>query len=112
MSIPTRPKPRTWKLFLDDLRAAPSECWVTARDVAEAQALIMARGMPAQASFDHDLGDGPSGYALARWMVEQDLGGEHPLPDGFMFTVHSRNPVGSTNIKSLLTGYLAFRKRD
>lgn len=98
-------------LFLDDVRAAPGEGWVNARHVVDAQTFIAARGMPSLASSDHDMGRGPGGYALARWMIEQDLDGPYPLPDAFRLIAHSRNPVGALNISALLTGYLALRRR-
>lgn len=49
-------------------------------------------------SLDHDLGNGLSGYDVAKYIVEHQL-----LLTGF--TVHSMNPVGVKNIIDLLTHY-------
>lgn len=48
--------------------------------------------------FDHDLGEGKSGYDFAKYILEQgiNIGG---------FTIHSMNPVGARNIYQLLTHY-------
>jgi len=53
-------------------------------------------------SFDHDLGQGETGYDCAKWLVEQCLDNNIPSP---RFFVHSANPVGSENIMGLLTNF-------
>lgn len=127
----------TWRLFIDDdcdgLRApaitvedpswrsmmnlygdAPKTerlgDWVLARSVDEAVEMVEQRGMPGFVSFDHDLGDGKDGIALAHWLIEKDLDGV-PLPPDFSFEVHSGNPVGRANIRGLLQGYIEFKQR-
>jgi hypothetical protein len=125
----------TWRLFLDDdcdgvrrpditvdnpawrvrmnLPAVPPDqthlgAWVLARSAEEAVALMKAHGMPSFISFDHDLCDGLDAISVVHWMIELDL--EQPsIPNDFDFEVHSGNPVGRTNIKGLLYGYLTFR---
>ncbi len=106
----------SYRLFLDDLReisqAHPGDdaaSWVMCRSTQDAIAVINARGWPMMISFDHDLGeDVPTGYDLARWLVEHDL--DHgSMPDGFSFVVHSANPVGRANIEALLGRYIWFR---
>lgn len=47
-------------------------------------------------SFDHDLGNGISGYDVAKYIANN----EYNLTG---FTVHSMNPVGAKNIIELLT---------
>ena len=53
---------------------------------------------------DHDLGEGneneiePSGYEICKWIVENHI----PLVG---FHIHSMNPVGSANMRQLLTHY-------
>lgn len=124
-----------WKLFLDDdadgarrpgisvenpgwrvkvgLPPVPPDTWGlgpwrVARSYAEAKAAIEELGLPAFASFDHDLGDGMDGIAVVRFMIEIDLD-TGTLPEDFAYEAHSANPVGRENIKGLLESYLGQR---
>ena len=121
-----------WKLFLDDdaegsrhpsisvdnsawrtnmgLPAAVPDTshlgeWVIAKSYEEAVTRITELGFPSFVSFDHDLGDGLDGIAVARYLVEMDLD-KFGMPDDFDFEVHSANPVGRANIRGLLTNYI------
>ncbi|OON70353.1 cyclic-phosphate processing receiver domain-containing protein [Hymenobacter sp. CRA2] len=101
--------PTAYKLYLDDLRTPRTEGWVVVRSFEEFVATITERGVPAEISFDHDLGwdeargcERPSGYDCAKWLVAQGLLVER-------FNVHSANPVGAANIRGLLEGYARFR---
>ena len=47
---------------------------------------------------DHDLGETENGYDVCKWMVEN----EFPI---CYFHIHSMNPVGSANMRQLLTHY-------
>jgi len=85
--------------------------WVVARSHDEAIAAMEARGLPDFVSFDHDLGDGKDGIAVARWIIERDLD-DGSLPDGFGYEVHSANPVGRANISGLMESYLRQRTRN
>lgn len=124
------------KLFLDDERHPADVTWVDigngpweiVRSYAEAVAWVEKNGFPNVISFDHDLGyeafdtneagiivvtdsrETPSGYDFAKWLIHRDMdcNGENGLPDDFRFTVHSMNPVGAQNIRSLLVSYLSF----
>lgn len=49
--------------------------------------------------FDHDLGEQKTGYDIAKYMVENNY------PTSVHFHIHSMNPVGSANIRQLLTHY-------
>lgn len=119
-----------WYLFLDDLRELSflkdkqaeknlsyvEGPWIIARSMEQALDLIDKKGCPSVISFDHDLGekDGkpvPSGFDLAKWLVDQDLDGNLSL-DQMSFQVHSDNPVGKKNIEGLLTQYLEFKKNN
>lgn len=82
--------------------------WVLARSHAEAVAAMEERGLPAFVSFDHDLGDGVDGMAVARWIVERDMD-DGSMPADFAYEVHSANPVGKANIVGLLEPYLRHR---
>jgi len=101
-----------WKLYLDDLRTPSDSTFVIARNMADAQKLIMTDGVPTFISFDHDLGMDehgillPTGYDFAKWLVEMDMDGVIRLGENFDFTVHSQNPVGAENIRAYLSNYL------
>ena len=101
------------KLFLDDERHPPADAtiWRIARTVQQAITYMEENGCPPFISFDHDLGENqPTGFDLAKWMVERDLDSQGQFfADGFQYYVHSQNPVGVQNIKGLLDNYLAQR---
>ena len=104
----------TYTMFIDDLREPQTgESWdVVLRSYDEVFECIGRRGCPTAISFDHDLGpDVPTGYDIAKRLVEMDLNGEMRFPDGFEFHVHSMNPVGAENISALLTNYLVRHRR-
>jgi len=96
------------KLFIDDIRNPPTDDYVVVRSYAEAVGYMRINGCPDYISFDHDLGDNvPTGYDIAKWMVERDLNDKGKfIPANFHFDVHSANPVGAENIRSLLNRYL------
>lgn len=111
-----------YALWLDDERdprepyiqehfgAMGDEVWVTSYQ--EFVATIRERGLPASVSFDHDLGAGrdgrplPGGMECAHWLVEYLMNTNQTLPE---FYVHSANPVGAENIRSLLVGFARAR---
>lgn len=65
-------------------------------------------GIPDIISFDNDLGIGcGEGRKCARWLVEQVLDGKMVFPEGFRFTVHSKNPVAAKWIEQYLTQALS-----
>lgn len=80
-----------WKLFLDDERYPVDNRWVIARNVDDAIWYITNYGMPSFISFDHDLGP------FKQSGMDNDVN-----IDNFEFYVHSQNPVGAENIRSLL----------
>lgn len=104
----------TYRMFVDDIRNPDwvyvnqdVSDWQVCRTMAEAQDVISDLGWPCWISFDHDLGDNiPTGYDLAKWLVEQDLD-SNLMPQGWSYAVHSANPVGAANIKGLLDSYLS-----
>src|SRR4051812_24062717 len=96
------------KLFLDDIRDPPNDTWTVARSYREAVELVQHQGFPETVSFDHDLGDGPTGMDFAHWLVAFDLD-HNVMPDKFTFQVHSANPVGRDNIVGLLDQYIRWR---
>lgn len=91
-----------WKLFLDDERYPVDNRWVIARNVDDAIWYVTNYGMPSFISFDHDLGPfKQSGMDLAKWLVEYIMDNDVNI-DNFEFYVHSQNPIGAENIRSLL----------
>lgn len=108
----------TYPLFIDDERFPPDDrqSWRIARNLAEVASILGELGPPRFISFDHDLGENePTGYDIAKKLVAGDLGEldgtafEGGLPSDFSYYVHSQNPVGSENIRTLLDNYLSFR---
>ena len=117
-------------LFLDDERTPKDVTWLLiggvgcrgadwkiVRSYDEAVAWVTEHGFPDVISFDHDLGlmhyandysDGKTGYDFARWLTEYDMD-TNTMPFDFKYTIHSKNPTGSDNIRGLLEGYLKFK---
>lgn len=84
-------------VYLDDERPCPKG-FVLARTVADCIKLLMNNDVSIL-SLDHDLGDGPSGYDLALYMVEYEL---YPKT---CIVFHTQNPVGRQNMYQLLSRY-------
>lgn len=102
----------TYTMFIDDLRdpQVPGDWDVVVRSCDAVFDCIAQRGCPTVISFDHDLGpDAPTGYDIVKRLVEMDMNGELQLPDGFKFYVHSMNPVGSENIRTMMSNYIAWK---
>ena len=82
------------KLWVDDVRDAPDESWMVARNFDVAIFWLAQRGVSV-VSLDHDLGEEKTGYdiacAMERWMVE----GDYDPPE---IRIHSANPVGRGNM--------------
>ena len=104
------------KLFLDDIRKAPSKHWQTVTSYKEFTEQIKDKqdNLPEEISFDHDLGDingekEYTGYDCAKWLVEYCIDFDLDLPK---FKVHSANPVGGENILKYLNNYKVHRKKD
>jgi hypothetical protein len=97
----------TYTLFLDDERHPVDDRCVVARDYKEAVAFVEDYGTPSHVQFDHDLGDGPTGYDFAKWLVDRALDGGG-FPD--TYDVHSQNPIGKTNIMSIMDGYIKYKQ--
>lgn len=91
--------------------------WVILRSFDEAVLYIDKCGIPDFISFDHDLSlrhyggdytDEKTGYDLCKYIIEHDMN-HNSIPDNFDYSVHSKNPIGSSNISCLLNNYL-FKK--
>ncbi len=97
------------KLFLDDIRQPPDDTWTVARSYEEGMSLVQQYGFPAEVSFDHDLGTGPTGMNFAHYLIALDLD-DNTMPSNFKYTVHSANPIGAKNIEALLDQYIQWKR--
>lgn len=94
------------KLYLDDLRPTPAG-FERVYAYEEFVKFILDNGLPDFISYDHDLGEGKTGYDCAKWLVEYCLENNLSLPE---YAVHSQNPVGKENILTLLSNFEKFRR--
>lgn len=96
-----------FRLWVDDVRPAPSEDWIWAKTVREARAAIhmYERQMSVDTiliSLDHDAGDyaedGKDYIDLLNWLEYWKI------PDtGYFFHLHSQNPVGVENMRRIIS---------
>jgi hypothetical protein len=120
----------SYNLFLDDVRTPESTHefmhmpvylqadWVVVRDYEEFVSKVLSKGVPDMISFDHDLADAhydqqnfdydkegeeKTGYHCAKWLIDYCLDNKLKVPTKII--VHSMNPIGSLNIKSLFETY-------
>ena len=96
-----------YKLFIDDGRYPVTNDWVIVRSSSEAIEYVKKFGFPEYISFDHDLGGEDTSMIFIHWMIDSYLDGNISIPDNFDFHVHSQNPIGKSNIKSLLYSFIA-----
>lgn len=120
---------KKYYLFLDDVREPkdvtwiylPDKPWTIVRNYSEFVHEIESKGyLPDMISFDHDLADGhyghglnndsipydlyeeKTGYSCAKWLINYCDNKNFDIP---AYLVHSMNPVGSKNIRDLLSNY-------
>lgn len=121
----------SYNLFLDDVRRPKDafnymhlpvynlEEWIIVRNYYAFITLVEKKGIPNIISFDHDLADihykeqnfdyddenyEKTGYHCAKWLIYYCIDNNLELPNEII--VHSMNPYGSQNIKSLFESYL------
>jgi hypothetical protein len=94
-----------WTLFLDDIRfpesvklVGPKSKVIICRSFDDAVWSINNYGMPDFISFDHDLGEGKTGYDFAKWLGDYIMDNNMKIDSWFTYQVHSANPVGAKNI--------------
>lgn len=97
------------KLWLDDMREAPLD-WVRVHTVEELISMFDINNTD-QISLDHDLGDGlKTGYDFLLWLEAQTFMNKwKKIPE---IKVHSANPVGVKNMKSVLDSIERILKRN
>lgn len=105
--------------------------WVIVRSYDEFTTYITVYGMPDVVSFDHDLADehyAPSehwrnynewankqdfqektGYDCVKWMVDYCLDNGKSFPNWY---IHTMNPAGGENMKSLILNYLKHVEKE
>ena len=88
-------------LYLDDVRETPDN-FVRVYNYEEFVQFINENSVPDFISFDHDLGEGKTGFDCAKFLVEYCL--DHGISK-INFVVHSQNPVGKENIEKLLENF-------
>lgn len=119
---------KPYYIFLDDERnpsqvkwtEIPDLPWTVVRTYGNFKALITVKGyLPEFISFDHDLSlehyaylvkdesyyekyKEKTGFDCAKWLIDYCAQNELTIPK---YTVHSLNPIGATNIRSLLESY-------
>ena len=120
-----------YKLFLDDVRRPETTYhymglavfnasdWIIVRNYYAFITLVEKKGLPDVVAFDHDLADvhykqqdfdyadenvEKTGYHCAKWLIDYCIDNEKELPHEII--VHSMNPSGSANIKSLFDTYI------
>lgn len=101
-----------YSLFIDDERFPPdhNSDWIIVRTYEAGVEAVKKYGSPSFVSFDHDLGDGKTGYDFAKFLVDSDIDNSYIMPEDFNFYVHSQNPIGKKNIEELLNSYLRFKR--
>lgn len=112
----------TYNLFIDDERvpmdvkwgtwqdqALYRDCdWIIARNWLDVLELILTFGFPKLISFDHDLGENEkTGYDIAQKLCNIVMDGMQ-IPKDFTYMVHSKNPVGSENIRQYMNNFLRY----
>ncbi len=97
-------------VFIDDERFPTDATNVVIRNYDQFVQYVTDCGFPDVIHFDHDLGDNePTGYDIAKYIVDGDINGIHVIPEHFKFHIHSQNPIGKKNIESLLNNYMDFK---
>ena len=86
-------------IYIDDMRQPliPDAIWVKSYDEAITALATIPYSPSLVIDFDHDLGEGKTGYDIAKWLIEYNYFGK--------FRIHSMNPVGANNIRQLLKHY-------
>lgn len=88
-------------LYLDDVREMPPLYDAQVKSYNEFAKYVKRQGPDISLhhiSFDHDLGKGKNGYDCAKFLVEWCLDNGYSIPS---YDIHSANPVGAENIKSI-----------
>jgi hypothetical protein len=97
------------KLWIDDVRGPPSDEWIRAVSVDQAKMAISVYNVICASnpdetiliSLDHDAGDyakyGGDYIRFLDWLESEDI-----VTNNYIFHIHSMNPVGVQNMKSII----------
>lgn len=91
-----------------------TEQWINVTTLRSFKQAIEHQGLPERISFDHDLGEDEhgnireSGMDCAKWLIEYCLDNDIKLTTEFK--VHSSNPEGCVNIRSILNNFIKHQK--
>lgn len=88
-------------IFVDDIRPAPNDECIIARNYESAIfAIKFFADTPHHIilDLDHDLGEGKSGYDICKYVVENEIA-------IYAYHIHSMNPVGVANMRQLMNHY-------
>ena len=104
--------------------------WEIVRNYDAFIAIVLEKGVPEIVSFDHDLADEhydpdlygsetynsiydnfvfKTGYDCAKWLINYCIDNKKELPATVL--IHSMNPAGSLNIKSLFDTYNKYHEK-
>ncbi len=90
-----------WKLFIDDERVpVHANDWLIARNSTHAFLMCTNQGMPSEIAFDHDLGGEDTSIIFLKMLTDYMLDYKIKFPKNFVYSIHSQNPIGASNIKS------------
>lgn len=78
---------------------------VIARSSSKALELVKTLGVPAQISFDHDLGGADTAFKFMVDLIDGHLGGRWNLGKLTSVQVHSANPIGAEKLIGLWRGF-------
>jgi hypothetical protein len=94
------------RLWLDDVRPMPDgfDVWVKESFWAK---MLIAKRLVSHISFDHDLGEGKTGYDVAK-LIEELAYDKELAP--MTWDIHSANPVGRKRIEQAMQSAERFWK--
>lgn len=98
------------KLFIDDLRKPPDDEWIVVRSFQQAILYFNTFKCPQIISFDHDLGQGKTGYDIVKWLCDHDVKTSY-MNTELLINVHSSNVVGKINIILYLKNYITIHSK-
>lgn len=101
------------KVYLDDVRKAPSEDWIVVRNVEEAIRLLKTNKV-SELSVDHDLGDETpfTGYDLLEWLEREVAEGKSNIRVPDKIKIHSANVPARIRMKQAVESIQRMRRTE
>lgn len=98
---------KSFFVWLDDEREAPSDGYVHLHSVNESKSFILQNQGEFNLDLDHDLGiyatDGGDAIELIKWLLNNGFNENEDYK--FSFAFHTMNPVGKMNMMALVERY-------